>query len=162
MDKPHTFWRTTYTVVVLSKDTPASNLGLEELAEAITTGDCSGVSDDDGGKELTRKEMVRALIAQGSDPEFLQLDADGNDLDTFDDGDDEEENTPEEEDGFIFGNAEASFAGKHLGSFEDEDAAERAIRAAGNEGAGFFPNVWRVSDHGNHHLIRDFWSQKDA
>lgn len=74
--------------------------------------------------------------------------------------DDEDDYTPDEEDGFIFGNAEASFAHKYLGSFEDEEAARQAVRDAGNA-SNFWPNVWWVSDHGNQHLIRDFWSPKE-
>ncbi len=85
-------------------------------------------------------------------------DADHVPFELDDDGDDDTEPTPDEEDGFVFGRAEASFAGKYLGAFKDESAAEAAIRSEGNTGAGFFPNVWRVSDHGNHHLILDFWS----
>ncbi len=87
-----------------------------------------------------------------------EADDDDDDDEPTPDDDEADEPTPDEEDGFIFGRTEASFAGRYLGRFSDEEAAEEAIRAAGNEGTGFFPNVWRVSDHGNHHLIDDFWS----
>lgn len=77
-----------------------------------------------------------------------------------DDWEEEEEYTPEEEDGFIWSDhhgTHASFSGKHLGTFEDEDEAENVVKATGNRDK-YWPNVWRVSDHGNHHLIEDFWS----
>lgn len=73
-----------------------------------------------------------------------------------------EDYEPDGEDGFISStgplgaSSSASFAGKHLGTFADESAAEKAIRDEGIS-SKFWPNVWRVSDHGNHHLIEDFW-----
>jgi hypothetical protein len=72
---------------------------------------------------------------------------------------------PEEEDGYVWtehGRAHASLAAENLSGrrgFEDEDEAERAVREAGQRW-GFFPNVWRVSDHGNLHLIEDFWARE--
>lgn len=79
-----------------------------------------------------------------------------------DDGDQDEEDQPDEYDGFVLTTSrgtEASFNGKSLGVFADEDEAEQAIRDAGNDPKGsYWPNVWRVSDHGDHHLIGGFWS----
>lgn len=68
---------------------------------------------------------------------------------------------PDEEDGFVFSTTlgtEASLSGKSLGVFEDEDEAEQAIKAEGKR-SGYYPNVWRVSDHGNHHLVENFWTE---
>ena len=72
-----------------------------------------------------------------------------------------EEFAPEEEDGYIFpcgqlgSRTSASYAGKHLGEYSSDDEALEAIREKGNLD-GYFPNVWHVSDHGNHMLIEDF------
>jgi hypothetical protein len=78
------FFKTTYTVVVLSEDTPATNLPLEQLAYAITDGDCSGKVSDDGGVLLTGPQAAAALIEQSSDPSFFRLTVDGEDMDAED------------------------------------------------------------------------------
>lgn len=90
------FFKTTYTVVVLSARTPAAGMGLDDLNDAITDGDCSGDVTDDGGIEVTPQEMAALLLSQGSDPEFLQLDEQGNDLDDEGDGDAEQRYTAAE------------------------------------------------------------------
>jgi len=74
------YYRTEIKVVVLSEE-PYEFESLENTAYHITDGDCSGeVSIVEANKELTGPEMARALQDQGSDPEFFQLDASGNDL----------------------------------------------------------------------------------
>ena len=42
-----------------------------------------------------------------------------------------------------------SYEGKHFGEFPDDDSAIDAIRA-NMEDEKFFPEVWKVSDHGNY------------
>lgn len=42
----------------------------------------------------------------------------------------------------------------HIGTFEDRDEADQAIRD--DAGDTFRPAVWRLSDHGNYHLVEDF------
>jgi hypothetical protein len=49
------------------------------------------------------------------------------------------------------GGYSVSFAGRHLGNF-DRDGAERAIRET-MEREQYWPDVWVVSDHGNHQRI---------
>jgi hypothetical protein len=73
------FHLTTIVVNILSEDRyqPAS---LEQIARDIIYGDCSGEWRITGRLELSPKNVARRLIAQGSDPEFFQLDKDGNDL----------------------------------------------------------------------------------
>ena len=52
------------------------------------------------------------------------------------------------------------FDHKCLGEFKTEDEALDAIRARGNK-YKYFPNVWRISDHGNPILLKDFdWTVK--
>ena len=72
----HKYFKTTYTVVVLSEDAPAAGLSLEELDEAIGIGPCVGVVSDDGGVELTPLEMAAALNEAGSAPDFFFADYD--------------------------------------------------------------------------------------
>jgi len=83
MENTKKYYRTVYQVEILSEEKFDNDGGmsLTDIDEAITNGDCSGrvttiVSDE----VKTGKEMVKLLKAQGSDPEFFQLDEDGNDL----------------------------------------------------------------------------------
>jgi hypothetical protein len=76
------FFKTVITVTVLTEDGPVSpEANLDTIARQIMEGDWSGEVDSDGGTELTAKEAAEALIAQGSDPEFFRINADGNMLD---------------------------------------------------------------------------------
>ncbi len=70
------FARTTFTVTVLSRGPLDINTTLEEVAYAIIEGDCSGQTER-ADETLTGPQMAAALVAQGSDPEFLGLTADG-------------------------------------------------------------------------------------
>lgn len=45
--------------------------------------------------------------------------------------------------------------GRHLGTFREEDEAEQFIRGHA-QNAQFWPNVWRLSDHGNYHPRENF------
>lgn len=47
-----------------------------------------------------------------------------------------------------------SYAGKHLGIFPGDDAAEEALAAAMAEG-NYWPDVWTISDHGNAERISE-------
>ena len=79
---PGRFFKTAYQLVVLSEDEPpARDIDLESLAEGISTGPWSGDMTRVSVTELSPQEAAAALIAQGSAPEFLGLDADGRDLD---------------------------------------------------------------------------------
>jgi len=56
-------------------------MSLTDIDEAINNGDCSGrVTTIVDNEVKTGKEMAKLLKAQGSDPEFFQLDDEGNDL----------------------------------------------------------------------------------
>ena len=82
------FYKTVVKVTVLSEDPlePSSIEGigggcaLSEIAYNITEGDMSGVVEIGETETLNGKEAADALVEQSSDPEFFQLDADGNDL----------------------------------------------------------------------------------
>ena len=67
--------RATFTVTVLSRG-PLPAISLADVAYEITLGDCSGQIERKD-ETLTGPQMAAALVAQGSDPEFLGLTADG-------------------------------------------------------------------------------------
>jgi hypothetical protein len=59
--------------------------------------------------------------------------------------------TPDESDAFISDSPRGygiSMDGRFIGTYERERQAEAALYLE-MERAGYFPNVWRVNDHGN-------------
>ena len=75
------FYRSVMRVEVLSEE-PVTFYNLNEVAYAITDGDCSGlVTDEVENEEVDGPTMAKLLEAQGSDPSFFQLTEDGRDLD---------------------------------------------------------------------------------
>jgi len=74
--QPKTYWKSTFTLVVLSEDTPVDG-DIEGVAYAITDGDCSGQWERTGAVEVTAAEMAQLLIGQESDPAFFGLTEDG-------------------------------------------------------------------------------------
>jgi hypothetical protein len=76
-----TFYRTLVQVEVLSEE-PMEDTDVHDLAMlncAITDGDCSGEVKIVSREEKSGKEMAELLMAQGSDPGFFNIDAEGND-----------------------------------------------------------------------------------
>lgn len=78
-----TFHRTIITIEVLS-EYPYSPDDLDEVVSDITDGDCSGKWSVTSSDEVDGPTMAKLLIGQESDPEFFQLDEDGNDTDNDD------------------------------------------------------------------------------
>jgi hypothetical protein len=80
MTSKRKFFRTVVTIEILSEDEPFDTDDLGAIAGAIDSGPCSGsvkvvsVDEVDGG------HMAKLLQEQASDPEFFQLDSEGNDL----------------------------------------------------------------------------------
>ena len=72
------FFKTTITIEILSEK-KYNSTDLSKIAYDITDGDCSGKVEVSSYQELTPQEAAKALLAQGSDPEFFGLDDDGND-----------------------------------------------------------------------------------
>lgn len=64
------YFKTTITVEVLSNELIVPD-SLEDIHNAITAGDCSGIWNIQGVQELTEAQMAAALTQQGSDPGFL-------------------------------------------------------------------------------------------
>jgi hypothetical protein len=72
------FHKTVIKVTVLSEE-PYDNTDIHQLAYDISDGDCSGEVRIVSSKILTGRQAVKALQAQGSDPEFFRLTEDGED-----------------------------------------------------------------------------------
>ena len=75
------FHRTVFQVEVLSADPLDGDMTLEDIDNAITTGDCSGVFNMTVNEIVDGLTMAMLLQAQGSDPEFFALDEESDDLD---------------------------------------------------------------------------------
>lgn len=74
------FYKTNITLEVMSEE-PVDVSGLYELEEVVSrtiTGDYSGRVLNCTEEVLDGAQAARALIEQGSDPEFFQIDKDGN------------------------------------------------------------------------------------
>ena len=72
------FYKTTLKVVVLS-EYPLEYDSLKDVSYLIAQGDCSGEIIDDKRVTLSGRQTAKALIKQGSEPGFFQIDKDGND-----------------------------------------------------------------------------------
>ena len=73
------FYKTTITVEILSESDPSS-LSLDNMLQVITFGEDSGMILDEKIQVIDGKETAQRLVVHGSDPEFFQLDENGNDL----------------------------------------------------------------------------------
>lgn len=74
------FYKTVFKWVVLSEEPLADGVTPADLREMTMTGDCSGEFKQDTSKVLDGRRMAAALLAQGSDPEFFQIDEKGDDV----------------------------------------------------------------------------------
>jgi len=79
------FYKTVITLEVLSEE-PLEDVPLEYIVQQCDEGDFSGDWNITESQELTGKEMAQALVGQRSEPEFFNLDEDGNDLDAAEPG----------------------------------------------------------------------------
>lgn len=73
------FYRTVYTVEVLSEE-PVGEMSLADLDYEITEGHSSGRFLSTENEEVDGKKMAELLKAQGTDPEFFQLNDEGEDI----------------------------------------------------------------------------------
>lgn len=75
------FYKTTYTVTVLSENTPPSEImDLRDVLTECETGGWSGNISGYSVVELSGREAANELRNQASDPGFFDLDDDGSDL----------------------------------------------------------------------------------
>ncbi len=78
------FYKTVISIEVLSEDEFVSdNMSLQDIAYAVTEGDCSGRWETKSVKILNGKQAAKALLKQGTDPEFFWLTKDGEEIDPF-------------------------------------------------------------------------------
>jgi hypothetical protein len=86
MTSKRIFHRTEITIEVLSEEyyDPES---LGDVEHDIGLGDCSGDWHVTKRDEVDGATMAKLLQEQASDPEFFQLDDEGNDLDEEEEGD---------------------------------------------------------------------------
>ena len=75
------FFKTVFTIEVLSEDPLSSSLSLTDIE--FTEGYCSGTIRVEEATEIDGRTAVALLEAQGSDPEFFSLDHKGNDLEDY-------------------------------------------------------------------------------
>ena len=73
------FFRTLVTIEILSEG-PIDSPSLDNINSEITDGDWSGKITYGESVEVSGLAMADLLRAQGSDPEFFQIDKLGNDL----------------------------------------------------------------------------------
>jgi hypothetical protein len=82
MPSKRKFYRTVYTVEVLSEDPLEADLSLEDITYEITTGNCSGKRGCTiFNEEVDGPTMAKLLRKQDSDPNFFLLNDDGYDVD---------------------------------------------------------------------------------
>lgn len=72
------FYKTVLTVTIIS-DEPYEYYDLDHVHYDITRGDCSGEVEVESC-EITAKQAAELLIKQGSEPGFLFLDENGNEI----------------------------------------------------------------------------------
>jgi len=77
---PRKFYKTLITLEVLSEDPIPPWMELPAIIQEASEGSFSATIRDNVEAEVTGKEMAALLQDQASDPEFFQLDAEGNDL----------------------------------------------------------------------------------
>lgn len=80
MPSSRTFYRQVVTVEILSETPIPDSLELEDIADEITNGAWSGNVEVTVNEQIDGPRMAELLAAQGSDPAFLQLTDDGDDL----------------------------------------------------------------------------------
>ena len=74
------FFKTIFTVEILSERHPCDNWQLIDVIEEANIGSFSSRTLDTSVTELSPQAAANALIEHGSTPEFFQLDDDGNHL----------------------------------------------------------------------------------
>lgn len=81
MTSKRKFYRTVIQVEILSETPYPESADMHQVANDIMDGDCSGKATTMiENQVVSSKRMAKLLKEQGSDPEFFQLDENGNDL----------------------------------------------------------------------------------
>jgi hypothetical protein len=81
MAKKKIIYKSVLRVEILSEEPLPDSVSLDTVNYQITDGDWSGALDWEWhNAELHGAEGAKALMNQGSDPEFFQMDEDGNEI----------------------------------------------------------------------------------
>jgi predicted transcriptional regulator YheO len=82
MAQKKTIYRTVFQFEVLSEEPICHSLGLDDIHQEITNGDCTGRMLDNKvtNKPLKGMAAVKAMKDVGSDTEFFNFDEKGNEL----------------------------------------------------------------------------------
>jgi hypothetical protein len=78
---PRKFYRTVYTLEVLSEEPVPDITSLDDLHYQTQFGEYSGITHRESSEEVNGKTMADLLMKQGSEPGFFKLDEQGNDTD---------------------------------------------------------------------------------
>jgi hypothetical protein len=81
MSSERKFYRTVIQYEILSEEPIDDPISLEAIANECDEGGWSGQFLDTKHETLNATQTVKALIKQGSDPEFFNLNMDGEDTD---------------------------------------------------------------------------------
>jgi len=73
-----TLYKTTYTIEVLTEENV--NYDLSDLSDVITDGEASGHEFRTKTVKVVGKDAVKECKKHGTDPEFFQMDEEGNDI----------------------------------------------------------------------------------
>lgn len=77
-----TIYRSVIEFEILSEEPIPDGMTLGEIDEECNTGSFSGIhAYKTRNTKLVGKRAAKAVLRQASDPEFFQMDADGNNLD---------------------------------------------------------------------------------
>lgn len=74
MNDERKFFKSTITFVVLSEDSPASDLNAAQIHYEITEGECVLLERTDTWEQVSPDTMAGLLVAAGSEPGFFMLD----------------------------------------------------------------------------------------
>jgi len=75
-------YKTIIQLEILSEECIPDGTGIETIVHEMFEGDYSGESDwKETNTPIVGKEATKAIIAQGSNPEFFNMDNDGNEID---------------------------------------------------------------------------------
>lgn len=76
-DEPRAYFESVLQIKVLSEESSAEGMGLQQLVDAITTGDCVGEVAFLGARQISAQTAARRLSEMGSEPGFFRLSEDG-------------------------------------------------------------------------------------
>lgn len=78
-------YRNVFVVEVLSEEPLPDGMSLQDIDYEITDGHCSGaITTKHYNQEVTGRKAAKMVMAQGTDPEFFQMNEFGNEVDEDD------------------------------------------------------------------------------